>query len=160
MIKGIAIAVLATTLIGCASTKSTVSRNHNLSPGNKVSLTIKEPSGNQIPAEQQAFLVNQIMDGLIQNDMLAPSPDSAQYSAIVDIHAFRMRSDAARLTVGMMAGCDNINSTVSIKDNSSGARVGSANVAIKECAAWGVANQVIKKYADGVVSFIAGKQRK
>ena len=38
--------------------------------------------------------------------------------------------------------------------------MGSANVAIKECAAWGVANQVIKKYADGVVSFIVGKQGK
>ena len=100
------------------------------------------------------------MDGSIQNDMLASSSDSAQYSAIVDIHAFRMRNDAARLTVGIMAGCDNISSTVSIKDNSSGARVGSANVAIKECAAWGVADQVMKKYADGVVSFIAGKQRK
>lgn len=159
MLKEIAIAVLATTLIGCASTKSTVSKSHNLSPGNKVALTIKEPSGGQITADQQAFLVNQIMDGLIQNDMLAPSPESAQYSVIVDIHSFRMRSDAARLTVGIMAGCDNINSTVSI-EGSSGARVGSANVAIKECAAWGVADQVIKKYADGVVSFIVGKQGK
>jgi hypothetical protein len=67
-----------------------------------------------------------------------------------------MRPDAARLTVGIMAGCDNIKSKVSIIDPANNQKIGESEITIEECAAWGTSSQVIKKYSEGVVKYLAG----
>lgn len=68
-----------------------------------------------------------------------------------------MRDDAARLLVGIMAGCDNIASTVIVTDKVTHEELGRSQISIKECGAWGVASQVIKKYTDGVVAYLSNK---
>jgi len=149
--------ILVTTLFGCASTKSTISKSYVTNHEAKVSLTIDKNSGVSIPAGQYHLLESQIRSGLAERGVLASNGELAQHSAVVNLHSFRMRDDAARLTVGILAGCDSITSTVVVIDKSTFDEVGNSKISIKECAAWGVADQVIKKYTDGVVAFLSGK---
>jgi type IV pilus biogenesis protein CpaD/CtpE len=160
MKKVIIISVLAAILIGCANTKSTVSKAYMSDSKSKISLTINKEAGVSIPEGQYQLLESQIKEGLMTNGILASGKESAQHSVVVNLHAFRMRSDAARLTVGIFSGCDNVNSTVVVTDKSTGEKIGDSKISIKECAAWGVASQVIKKYTDGVVAYLINKKNK
>lgn len=157
MKKIISIFFVAVLSFGCASIDSTVSKAYV--PGNRsqLALSIKQESGVSIPSEQKQLLEKQIREGLSQKGLLASDENNSQHSVIVNIHTFRMRDDAARLTVGIMAGCDNISSTVVVTDKITGKEIGNARISIKECAAWGVASQVITKYTDGVVAYLTNK---
>lgn len=157
MNKLVVVSILAIAFSGCASTKSTVSKNYISHNDKKISLTIIKDSEIAIPADQYQLLESQIRDGLTQNGLLSTNEDIAQHSAIVTIHSFRMRPDAARLAVGILAGCDNIKSTVAVTDISTREEIGSSQISINECAAWGTASQVIKKYTDGVVANLSKK---
>ncbi|MEZ4527357.1 MAG: hypothetical protein R2941_15670 [Desulfobacterales bacterium] len=59
--------------------------------------------------------------------------------------------------VGIMAGCDNIKSNVTISDSAEKQKIGESEVSIDECDAWGVSSQVIKKFSEGVVKYLAGE---
>lgn len=166
MRKIIAIFLLSVSSFGCASIDSRVSKAYVQGNGSLLSISFMQDAGVSIPSEQKQLLVNQIREGLSQNGLLATEATEAteatdgnnsQHSVIVNIHTFRMRGDAARLTVGIMAGCDNISSTVIVTDKITGKEIGNAKVSIKECAAWGVASQVITKYTDGVVAYLTNK---
>jgi len=156
MKKIIAIFV-AVSLYGCASVDSQVSKSFVPRNGNKLSLTIKNDSGVSIPVDQYQLLETQIREGLSQNGLLAAHEKNSQYAVIVNLHTFKLRSDASRLTVGILAGCDNINSTVIVNDKITNEEIGNSQISIKECGAWGVASQVIKKYTDGVVTYLSNK---
>lgn len=160
MRKIIAIFLLSVSSFGCASIDSRVSKAYVQGNGSLLSISFMQDAGVSIPSEQKQLLVNQIREGLSQNGLLATEAtdgNNSQHSVIVNIHTFRMRGDAARLTVGIMAGCDNISSTVIVTDKITGKEIGNAKVSIKECAAWGVASQVITKYTDGVVAYLTNK---
>lgn len=157
MRKIIAIFLLSVSSFGCASIDSRVSKAYVQGNGSQLSISFMQDAGASIPSEQKQLLVNQIREGLSQKGLLATDENNSQHSVIVNIHTFRMRNDAARLAVGIMAGCDYIRSTVIVTDKITGKEVGNAKVSIKECAAWGVASQVIKKYTDGVVAYLTNK---
>jgi uncharacterized protein YceK len=157
MRKIIAIFLLSVSSFGCASIDSRVSKTYVQGNGSQLSISFMEDAGVSVPSEQKQLLVNQIREGLSQNGLLATDENNSQHSVIVNIHTFRMRDDAARLAVGIMAGCDNIRSTVIVTDKITGKEIGNAKVSIKECAAWGVASQVITKYTDGVVAYLTNK---
>lgn len=157
MKKVFAILVISAFLHGCASTKSTVTKAYTPAKDDQLSIHIEKPSNVSIPLDQSQLLESQIRNGLAGKGLLASSPDDSQHSVTVKIHSFRMRDDAARLTVGIMAGCDNIASTVTVTDKVTKEELGSSQISIKECAAWGVASQVITKYTDGVVAYLSNK---
>jgi hypothetical protein len=120
-----------------------------------MSVTINSASNLSIPEEQYQLLESHIREGLTQKDLLSPSSDAAAHDVVIDIQAFRLRNDAARLTVGIMAGCDKIRSHIVVTERATQKEIGRSDVSIKECAAWGVANQVIRKYGDGVVEYLS-----
>ena len=157
MRKIIAIFLLSVSSFGCASIDSIVSKAYVQGNGSQLSISFIQDAGVSIPSEQKQLLVNQIREGLSQKGLLATDENNSQHSVSVNIHTFRMRDDAARLAVGIMAGCDNIGSTIIVTDKITGKEIGNAKVSIKECAAWGVASQVIKKYTDGVVVYLTNK---
>ena len=153
----LSIIAIAGLVVGCASTKSTVSKAYTSSKESQLSISVQKSSDVSIPDEQYQLLESQIKNGLAANGLLASGEQNSQHSVTVEIHSFRMRDDAARLTVGIMAGCDNIVSTVVVTDKVTREELGRSQVSIKECAAWGVASQVIKKYTDGVVAYLSKK---
>jgi len=120
----------------------------------KLLVSIDKNPGLDIPEEQFNQIKAQIEQRLTQGGRLARKGDENYHSATVTITSFRMRPDAARLLVGAMAGCDNIKSNVSVVERDSGKELGSAEISIEECAAWGVADQVIGKYSDGVADYL------
>lgn len=147
--------MLSTFLIGCASTKSTVSKDYQPSKSSPLSLTIKKNPNVNIPSVQYDLLESQIRDGLTSNGLLASKEDDSSHSVEIYIHNFKMRDDVDRLVVGIIAGCDNISSTVIVTDKHTKKEIGNSSISIEECAAWGVASQVIKKYTNGVIAFLS-----
>ena len=157
MKKIISIFFVSASLIGCASIESTVAKAYVPSNESQLSLSVKKDSGVSIPSEQGQLLENQIREGLSKNGLTVSNEINSQHSVIVIIHTFKMRADGARLFVGILAGCDDINSTVIVTDKLSGKEIGNAKISINECAAWGVASQVITKFTDGVVAYLTNK---
>lgn len=157
MRKIIAIFLVSVSSFGCASIDSKVSKAYVQGNSSPLSISFKQDARVSIPSEQKQLLENQIREGLSQNGLLASDENDSRHSVIVNIHTFRMRDDAARLAVGIMAGCDNIGSTVIVTDKITGKEIGNAKISIKECAAWGIASQVITKYTDGVVAYLTNK---
>lgn len=147
--------ILVSILFGCASTKSNVSKSYTASDESKLTLVLKKNEEVSIPQEQYQLIENQIKGGLSDKGLLAADELDSQHVVTVNLHSFRMREDAARLAAGIMAGCDNINSTVAITEKLTGNLMGSSTISIKECAAWGVAKQVITKYTNGVIEFLS-----
>ncbi len=148
-------AIAVSVFTGCASTKTIVLKSYTPKNESKISFSVNHNPGMSIPANQYQLIKSQIRENLDKSGVLASNTDTAQYSAVVNLNTFRIRHNATRLTAGVFAGCDNINSIVVVTDNSTHKKVGSSQISIKECAAWGVASQVIKKYTDGVVAYLS-----
>ena len=157
MKKLIIVSMMVVTLFGCANVKLKTSKSYISNDETKISITINKGLGVSITEDQYQLLENQITEGLAKKGILASNEKVSQHSAVVSLHSFKLRDDAARLLVGILAGCDKIDSTVSVTDKSTRNEIGSSSISIKECAAWGVAEKVIKKYADGIVSFLSTK---
>jgi hypothetical protein len=147
--------IFSVALVGCATPKSNVTMEYVPTGQDKLSVIIKSDQGVSVPADQLALLEAQIRNGLEKAGLLAVPEESSQHIVTLQIHSFRMRDDSARLTVGVMAGCDNIEGTVTVKNRINSEDLGSSDISIKECAAWGVAGQVIAKYADGVLAYLS-----
>ncbi len=158
MKKYLGLALLSTMLFGCASANLNVSKPYITNKNAKLSLSISKDPGVLIPPKQFELIENQISEGLTQSGLLSSSEVRSEHTVTIDMRSFRMRDDAARLTVGILAGCDNINSLVTVTDTSTNEVVGKSEISIKECAAWGVAEQVIKKYTEGVVNYLSNKK--
>jgi hypothetical protein len=150
------LALLGFFVQGCAGVTSRPLIPYAAGCNTKLMVTVNKAANVEIPDEYFKKIQAQIEQGLAQRRRLAEANDDKYDSAAVTITSFRMRPDAARLAVGILAGCDNIKSNISVVDN--GKEVGSADVSIQECAAWGVADQVIGKYTGGVVDFLTGGQ--
>ena len=158
MKKYLGLVLLLTMLFGCASANLNVSKPYISDKATKLSLSISKDPGVLIPEEQYQQIENEISQGLTQRGLLSPSGYEPKHCVTIDVHSFRMRSDGARLSVGILAGCDNINSLVTVTDTSTNEVVGKSEISIKECAAWGVAEQVIKKYTEGVINYLSNKK--
>jgi hypothetical protein len=65
---------------------------------------------------------------------------------------YYMRPGAARALIGVMAGVDNITTTVVIKDNNK--IVGEFRVISKNATAWGSANSLIEQHADKIIAYL------
>ncbi len=149
--------VLVSFLSGCASTQSTVLKEYEPAGSSSLAVTIEKNSNIAIPVDQFQQLESQIKTGLSQKGLLASTEASSKHSVTVRIHEFKMRDDTARLMVGIMAGCDSIVSTVTVTDKSTNEEIGNSEISIKECAAWGVASQVITKYTNGVLAYLSNE---
>lgn len=152
--KKLSILFISLALLGCATAKSTSSLDYAASSENKLSFTLNKTPGAIVPAEDFQLIKTQIETGLRDSNLLATNQEKSSHSAIVTIQSYRMRDDAARLTVGILAGCDSIRSDVVVIENSLNTELGRSHVSMKECAAWGVANQVIEEYTEGVIDFL------
>ena len=146
--------LLSVILSACANAKLSVIEPYTSSKDRKLSFVIEKNSNINIPNEQFSLMESVIKQGLEKNSLLSVEGNS-NHSVKIDITEYRMRKDAARLIVGIAAGCDKVNSVVTVVDNETGEEIGKSNVRINECASWGVAAQVVTKYANAVVKFLS-----
>ena len=155
MKKWLAVISVGVLLVGCG-TKTHIVEPYVFDKNLKLDLELKKEDGVNIPDEILATMKQQIRDGLAKNNLLASSTTNANH-AEVTIFAYRMRPNAARLLAGAMAGCDNINSQVVVKDTSNQKIIGHSTVQMRVCNAWGVSSQVISSFSEGVVNYLSGK---
>jgi hypothetical protein len=144
-------------LNGCGA-KSNVIKPYQFDSNLKLDFSLSHEEQIEIPDEVIETIQKQIQEGLSQQNLLAAKTGENFREAEIHITSYRMRPDAARLLVGIMAGCDNIKSNVVVKDSGSKEKIGESEIMIEECAAWGVQSQVIAAYSEGVVNYLAGKK--
>lgn len=143
-------------LSGCGA-KSNVITPYQFESDITIGFSLSKKDVIEIPDDVLETIQKQIHDGLAAQNLLANNGNDNSHEAEILITSYRMRPDAARLLVGIMAGCDNIKSNVVVKDTKTKEKIGESEIMIEECAAWGVQSQVIAAYSEGVVNYLAGK---
>jgi hypothetical protein len=144
-------------LSGCAGTASKVQSEYRLAPGEKLRLQLTTPP-NASP-EGIAILNSRLTTQLASNGLLGAASDPAARIVDVTVTNYYMRHGATRALVGIMAGSDNIQSTVKIKDQTNGNVLSEFAVESKNPTAWGTSQGLIEDHADQIVETLkAGKR--
>lgn len=143
-------------LSGCGAT-SNVIQKYQPNQTYKLNYSLSAAPQVEVPDEVLKTMQNQIQKSLSEQNLLASEGDNKFHKADILFTHYRMRPDAARLLVGIMAGCDKINSKVTILDSNTKIIVGEAEFESNECAAWGVASQVIKAHVDKIANYLSGR---
>jgi hypothetical protein len=151
------IVVICFFLSGCGA-KSNVVKPYQFDSNLKLNFSVLKNEPVEIPSENLETIQKKIQEGLSEKNLLATNDDKKYRKAEILITSYRMRPDAARLIVGIMAGCDNIKSNVVITDPETNNKIGESEISIEECAAWGVSSQVIAAYSKEVVNYLTGKK--
>ena len=159
MIKRFIILVLfGIILSACATPKSNTLTPYDFDTDFKFKLAISKNEAVEISEEVLETINDQVYQGLSERNLIANDTENTYREAVVNLTSYRMRPDAARLTVGILAGCDNIKSNVAIFDGGTTQKIGESEITIEECGGWGVSADVIKKYSDGIVKYLLGKK--
>ena len=154
--KLIYITFFALLLSGCGAT-SNVLLKYQPDPNYKLNYSLLSSPQVEVPDEVLNTMRSQIQKGLSEQNLLASKEDNKFHIADILITHYRMRPDWARLIVGGMAGCDKINSKVTIVDSNTKKTVGEAEFESNECAGWGVSSQVIEAHTKKIVDYLSGK---
>lgn len=141
---------------GCGAT-SNVIQKYQPDKTYKLNYYLSAAPQVEVPDEVLKTMQNQIQKNLSEQNLLTSEVDNKFHKADILITHYRMRHDAARLLVGIMAGCDKINSKVTILDSDTKKIVGEAEFESNECAAWGIASQVVKAHVDKIANYLSGK---
>lgn len=144
-------------LTGCGAS-SNVIKNYHADKNSKLKFSLVSQESIDVPNEVLETMRTQIQTGLSERNILASSGDERFRKATILITAYRMRPNAARLLVGILAGCDTIKSNVIVVDQPTSITVGESELEYEECAAWGVASQVISAYTESVVEYLVGEE--
>ncbi|MDQ7062553.1 MAG: hypothetical protein Q9M43_16125 [Sulfurimonas sp.] len=137
-------------LSGCATNTVVVPYKNDIKKSLKISLL--KDSNVTISKQVLTSINEQVKNGLIKRNLLY-SNETDFNNVEIRLTSYRMRPDAARLTVGILAGCDNIKSDIIIKNNEN-IIIGQSKIEFKECAAWGVSSQVITAYSKEVIKYL------
>jgi len=143
-------------LSGCGAT-STIIQKYQPDRTDKLNYSVSVAPQVEVPDEVLKSMQSQLQKSLSEQNLLAAAVDDKFHKADILITHYRMRPDAARLLVGMMAGCDKITSKVTIVDSNTKKTIGEAEFESNECAAWGVASQVIRAHMEKISNYLSGK---
>ena len=144
-------------LTGCGGVKSNVILPYHADRNLMITYSFSAKESVKVPTEVLETMRNQIKSGLSDQNLLATKNEDRFLQANILITEYRMRPDAARLLVGIAAGCDTIKTEVIISDSRDEKTVGKSEFKSKECAAWGVSSQVIKAHTKKIVDYLSGK---
>lgn len=86
---------------------------------------------------------------------LAIDHDPSAKKVMIEITSYRMRNGATRALFGIMAGRDNIHSTVKVLDPA-GDVIGETEISSGNSTAWGTSQGLIEGHADAIVAFLTG----
>lgn len=97
------------------------------------------------------LLRDDLSSELSARSLLATSLGAGVRSLDIKVTYYRMRPGAARALVGIMAGVDKIQSSVTVK-SADGKVLSEYSVTSKNGSAWGTAHGLIEKHAKEIVS--------
>ncbi|GAA5218971.1 DUF4410 domain-containing protein [Corallincola platygyrae] len=144
------ISLLVAFLAGCAGTKVVVEQAYVLNHSDKFEREIIDHAnvtdkGMEIFETRLDSQLSQLGDS---------SANEATREVEITFTKYYMRHGAARALAGIMAGSDNITSTVVIKDSKDGKVLGKITVVSENPTATGSAKGLIEQHADKIISFI------
>jgi Domain of unknown function (DUF4410) len=145
--------VLASLLLsGCAGTALRVQSAYQPASGDKITYAIFP----KVEVSDEALsILRQELDSQLQGKgLLAANPTEARKSVEISITNYYMRHGATRALVGIMAGADNMQSSVQVKDRTTQVVVGEFAVESKNPTAWGTSRAMIMEHADKIVEYL------
>lgn len=148
----IALVILVAVSLGGCSTAGNVQRAYRPAPGDTISYVIIPKA--EVSDEALAILRSELDGELRASGLLAAGPADARKAVEISITSYRMRHGATRAMVGIMAGSDNMQSSVVVTDKASGAVVGQFSVQSKNSTAWGTSRGMIADHAGKIVEYL------
>lgn len=147
--------VVVTFLAGCATTAS-VQGDYKVAASQKFTINLVAPG--TLNAEAEGILRERLTSQLRSAGMLAAGAEPGAQVLEVNVTNYNMRHGAARALVGILAGTDNIQSTVRLKDKAGDRTVWEYKVESSNATAWGTSRGMIENHADEIVATL-GKRK-
>ncbi len=146
--KRILVTIILILLAGCA-TAAQIQSQYRLTQGEKLKLQVTAPPS----ANEEALQIfnERLTTQLSSNGLLAGPSDASARNLEVSVTNYTMRHGAARAMLGIMAGSDNMQSTVKIKDQTTGSVLSEFTVESTNSTAWGTSKGMIEDHADKIV---------
>jgi hypothetical protein len=145
--------VLASLLLGgCAGTALRVQSAYQPASGDKLTYVVVPKV--EVSDEALSILRQELDSQLQAKGLLAANPAEARKSVEISITNYYMRHGATRALVGVMAGADNMQSSVQVKDRKTQTVVGEFAVESKNPSAWGTSRGMIMEHADKIVEYL------
>ena len=141
--------VASVLMAGCAGTKLSVQAPYRPDTASKLSYVITP----KVAVSEEALgILRQRLDiQLNAEGLLGPNPTRQVEISIVNYY---MRHGAARALVGVMAGADNMQSTVTIRDTQTQAVLGEFKVESNNATAMGTSRAMIEEHADKIANYL------
>lgn len=146
------IAVMALALAGCG-TSSQVRSAYTHAPDDRFAYEVVNTDG--MSEEGLSILTARIESLLRESGRLAVDAASGSRQVEIEITNYYMRHGATRALVGIMAGADSIESTVTIR-GTDGAVLGQIDIDSTNASAWGTSRGLIEGHAEEIVEFATG----
>ena len=139
-------------IAGCAGTTMRVQTEYRPVAGEKFGYEIV----NMAKMSEEALVIMRLrLDGELANKgLLATGPQESGRKVEIVVTNYYMRHGAARSLVGVMAGADNITSTVKVKDGKTNAVLGEFVVESKNPTALGTSRGLVEGHADLIVRYL------
>ena len=144
-------------LVACAGASLRVDRPYQPSPGQKFTYEIVNKA--QVPAEGLGILEARLATQLTGSGLLTSRTDKSARTVEIVIENYYMRHGATRAMVGVMAGADNILSTVIVKEAGSGEVLARFQVQSSNPTALGTSRGLIEEHADKIVNYLKSGQQ-
>jgi len=121
-------------------------------PGDKVTYAVVPKV--QVSEEALSILRQELESQLQGSGLLAANSGEARKNVEISITNYYMRHGATRALVGVMAGADNMQSSVQVRDKKSQAVVGEFFVESKNPTAMGTSRGMIVEHANKIVQYL------
>lgn len=148
--------VTCTLLAGCG-TAAKVQTDYRMTKGEKFKLQLTALPA--ITEEGMQILRDRLTMQLSNGGLLAPAADMSARTIEVAVTNYTMRHGAARAMLGVLAGSDTIQSTITIKDLATGKVLSDFAVESNNSTAWGTSRGLIEEHADKIVDTLRGTKR-
>lgn len=147
--------VLACLILSGCGVKQNVIRAYNPTQNLKLSYSLSASDGTEVPDEVLETMREQLARRLSARNLLAQQGENGANQANIVITGYRMRHGAAKALVGILAGCDNIQSKVVVKESVTGNTIGESTFESKECSAVIPAQKTINSHIEKIVEFFS-----
>tara|TARA_E500000178_G_C16666315_1_gene592996 strand:+ start:123 stop:614 length:492 start_codon:yes stop_codon:yes gene_type:complete len=105
----------------------------------------------KITKTERGVFENRLETMLIEKNIFGASSDLVLE---ITFEEYFVRDASSRLLAGVLAGIDNITTSVIIKNKENGEVLGRFKAISKNATAWGSKNSLIEQHADKIVSFL------
>jgi hypothetical protein len=125
-------------------------------PNLRLSYSLEAAQSIEVPDQVLETMRTQLDRRLSARNLLASERENGADQAEIVITGYRMRHGATRSLVGIMAGCDEIQSEVTVRQPGTDETVGSATFGSTECSAVIPAQKTINDHMEKIAEYLTG----